>query len=427
MVSTGRQPPRPPAAGEPPGTRRWAARIAPLVVLAVVIAVDLTARRNWTLLELLVLCPLSAATLVRPRLTIVYAVLAVLSAILLGLDEDLYSPESRGLLAQFLRVAGVALGGVIAVLVSVYHARRERKLRTVTRVAQVAQLAILAPVAPVVDGVRLAGHYESAAQEATVGGDLYEATESPWGLRLIIGDVRGKGLDAVHLASRVLGGFRMAAARAERLSDIVADLDTEVAKASGLDDFVTAAVVQIKGHRLTVANAGHPDPILLEEDSARPLAPALRQPPLGLGADGTNTIVVSARPGSRLLLYTDGLAEARDPGTGEFIPLLPCAHAAFAHRALDAGLDALVHQLRDWTKNTLSDDVALLAAEIPGPDPPDARPADHLVRQPSSNQGSSTGRGAQLDRRGAAHAAVDGTAHPPGVLGGHQRGRVRDQ
>jgi serine phosphatase RsbU (regulator of sigma subunit) len=288
----------------------------------------------------------------------------------LGLDEDLYSPENRGLLAQFLRVGGVALGGVIAVLVSVYHARRERKLRTVTHVAQVAQLAILAPVAPVIDGVRLAGHYESAAREATVGGDLYEATESPWGLRLIIGDVRGKGLDAVHLANRVLGGFRMAASRAEHLSDVVADLDTEVAKASGLDDFVTAAVIQIKGHRLTLVNAGHPDPILLEAGTARPLAPALRQPPLGLGADGTNTIEVSARPGSRLLLYTDGLAEARNPGTGSFIPLLPCVRGAFAHRTLDDGLGELVRRLRDWTENTLSDDVALVAVEIPGPDSP---------------------------------------------------------
>ncbi|MBL7487676.1 serine/threonine-protein phosphatase [Frankia sp. AgB1.9] len=369
--STGPEPPRDPAAArQRPGLSWWAARVAPLAVLAVVIAVDLTARRNWTLLELLVLCPLVAATLVQPRLTIVYAALAVVSAVLLGLDEDLYSPQSRGLLAQFLRVGGVAIGGVIAILVSVYHARRERKLRTVTHVAQVAQLAILAPVAPVIDGVRLAGHYESAAREATVGGDLYEATESPWGLRLIIGDVRGKGLDAVHLASRVLGGFRMAAARAERLSDIVADLDTEVAKASGLDDFVTAAVIQIKGRRLTLVNAGHPDPILLEDDTARPLAPAGRQPPLGLGADGTNTIAVSVRPGSRLLLYTDGLAEARNPGTGGFIPLLPCVRGAFAHRPLDDGLGELVRQLRDWTENTLNDDVALIAVEIPGPDPP---------------------------------------------------------
>jgi sigma-B regulation protein RsbU (phosphoserine phosphatase) len=50
--------------------------------------------------------------------------------------------------------------------------------------------------------------YHSAAEQAAVGGDLYEVLDSPWGVRLLVGDVRGKGLDAVRLANRVLGCFR---------------------------------------------------------------------------------------------------------------------------------------------------------------------------------------------------------------------------
>lgn len=346
---------------------RWAVWGAPLAMLGVVVGVQSTSD-HWTILELTVLSPLLAATLAGPALTTVYVVVALLACVLMGLQDGLFAGNEGGLAAQLVRLTGVAVGGVMAVLVSRYNTRRETKLQNVTRVAEMAQRAILSCV-PVLSGqLRLAVRYESAAAEAMVGGDLYEVVDSPWGTRLLIGDVRGKGLDAVGIASRVLGCFRVVARLRPDLGAVLIDLDREVAEISGLDDFVTAVVVQIRGDRMDMVNAGHPDPILVRRTSARPLTAVSRRPPLGLligGADSTSIVI---EPGDRVLLYTDGIAEARHPGSGEFFPLVPAVGAALARPAtLDNCLGDLVARVREWTGSALTDDVALLVAEVLGP------------------------------------------------------------
>ncbi|WP_165036708.1 PP2C family protein-serine/threonine phosphatase, partial [Candidatus Protofrankia californiensis] len=141
-------------------------------------------------------------------------------------------------------------------------------------------------------------------------------------------------------------------------------LDAEVSKISGSEDFVTVLLAQITGGNLALVNAGHPDPVLLRDDTVRMLPVTIRQPPLGLGAGDVDITRVVLQAGDRLLLYTDGLTEARNPSTGEFLPLLPTARAAFTNVSLDTSLTALVHALRKWTSSSLNDDVAILAAEV---------------------------------------------------------------
>jgi sigma-B regulation protein RsbU (phosphoserine phosphatase) len=70
--------------------------------------------------------------------------------------------------------------------------------------------------------------YASASAEASIGGDFYEALETPHGVRLLVGEVRGKGLDAVRLAGVVLGSFRDAAQEHPDLTGVVAALDRSV-------------------------------------------------------------------------------------------------------------------------------------------------------------------------------------------------------
>ncbi len=351
-------------------------RAAPLAMLGLVVGVQFTSN-HWTILELTVLSPLLAATLAGPALTMVYAVVALLACVLMGLQDGLFTGNEGGLAAQLVRLAGVATGGAMAVLVSRYNTRRETKLQNVTRVAEMTQLAILSCVPTFTGQLRLAVRYESAAAEAMVGGDLYEVIDSPWGSRLLVGDVRGKGLDAVGIASRVLGCFRVVARHRQDLRAVLTDLDQEVAEVSGLDDFVTAAVVQISGDRLDMVNAGHPDPILVRRTCAWPLTAVSRRPPLGLLTGGADLTSIVIEPGDRVLLYTDGIAEARHPESGEFFPLLPAVGAALARPAvLDDCLGDLVARVREWTGSALTDDVALLVAEIlepevlePGPVP----------------------------------------------------------
>jgi serine phosphatase RsbU (regulator of sigma subunit) len=342
---------------------RLIVRIAPLLMLAAVAAVELSDRR-YVILDLAVLCPVLAAALAGPRLTAGYAALALLVAALLGIPENLYDGPGWERTAQAVRLGGVALGGLMAILASRTRVRRDRTLDDVRHVADVAQRAILAPLPRLPDGPRLAIRYESAAAQASVGGDLYEVVASPWGTRMLIGDVRGKGLEAVGAVSRVLGCFRFEAERVEDLGRVMTVLDAEVTKISGLEDFVTALLAQLAGMELILVNAGHPDPVLLRDDQAELLPVTTRQPPLGLGADGLNVTRVVLRAGDRLLFYTDGLAEARNPLTGEMLALVPAVRAAFTDAPLDDCLAALVRGVRRWTRSSLTDDVALLAVEI---------------------------------------------------------------
>ena len=80
-----------------------------------------------------------------------------------------------------------------------------------TVIAETAQRAVLRTMPTAIGSVGLAARYVSATAEALVGGDLYEVAATPYGVRVIVGDVRGKGLEAVQTAAAVLGAFRAAA------------------------------------------------------------------------------------------------------------------------------------------------------------------------------------------------------------------------
>lgn len=89
--------------------------------------------------------------------------------------------------------------------------RREAELASVRSIAEVAQRVLLRPVPRTAGGLSAAVSYTAAVAEARIGGDLYEVVTSPGGVRVIVGDVQGKGLDAVETAADVLGAFREAA------------------------------------------------------------------------------------------------------------------------------------------------------------------------------------------------------------------------
>ena len=113
-------------------------------------------------------------------------------------------------------------------------------------------------------------------------GDFYEALETPHGVRLLVGDVRGKGLDAVRLAGVVLGSFRDAAQDRPDLAEVAAALDRSVTRAIGPEDFVTAVAVQVLGDgSAVVVNCGHPA-LLVRGGQATELDPPEPAPPLGL-------------------------------------------------------------------------------------------------------------------------------------------------
>jgi hypothetical protein len=338
---------------------------AAVVVLILVTGIELGDRSAQSFIGWLAIAPFLAAAFAPWRYVVGVGLLATIITAAIGLD-----PTGLGEMA-IARVVGMVVATTGAVAVSVVRQAQNRRFAELARLATVAQEAVLSPIAPKIGQLAIAGRYVSASAAADIGGDLYEALDTPYGVRMIIGDVRGKGIDAVRLASIVLGAYRHVAYEKSDLRTIVADLDRSVARSVGEEDFVTAALVEERGGTLTVVNCGHPPPLLLRRGRVIPLEPAQAAPPLGLSP------VVQARvehlePGDRLLLYTDGLAEARR--AGEFFPTAERAWALLGHGTVEHGLASLESALVEWVRGQFDDDIALLLLEYTGA-APEAEPA----------------------------------------------------
>ena len=156
----------------------------------------------------------------------------------------------------------------------------------------------------------------------------------------------------MQLAALVLASFRAAAAH-PGLAELAGELDHSIRPRLGEEDFVTAVLAQFSRHgQLQLVNCGHPPPLRFRGGTVERLARAEPTTPLGL--DPTPTIQrVTLAPTDRVLLYTDGLVEARAPD-GRPFELDGQIQAVGAASSLSGALDGLVVRLLDhagaaWT------------------------------------------------------------------------------
>jgi hypothetical protein len=332
---------------------------AAVVLLAVITAVELLDGKRASFVGLFATVPFLAAVFAFwPTVLVVGALATVAGLIFAGTDPDQGIPG-------MVNVVGIVLATGIAATVARSRQRQTDRIAELLRLAAVAQQAVLRPLGPQIGSLAVAGRYISATAAADIGGDLYEALDTPYGVRIIIGDVRGKGLDAVRLASIVLGSYRHVAFERADLRAIVTDLDRAVARSVGDEDFVTAALVEERGGTLTIVNCGHPAPLLLRRGQVIALDPPAPAPPLGF-MPVAQPRVERLEPGDRLLLFTDGLGEARRDG--EFFPTTDRAWRLLGHGTVGDGLASLETALVDWVHGYLDDDIALVLLEYAGPD-----------------------------------------------------------
>jgi phosphoserine phosphatase RsbU/P len=148
---------------------------------------------------LTLLGPLLASLAASWRQTAAVAGFAWVAALLLGIANNVFLTDDH-----LIRLAMVGMGGVLCVYAAAQRERRATAMGRLAQVAEVAQEVMLRPPPGVLGHVALAGRYRSASDEALVGGDLYETAFTPYGVRVVIGDVRGKGLEGVRLAASVL-------------------------------------------------------------------------------------------------------------------------------------------------------------------------------------------------------------------------------
>lgn len=334
---------------------------AAFVLLCLVLAAEVADGPEANYVGLLAAAPFLAAAFASwPEVLAVGSASTVLAVVFCGI-ELMHSRERT--LVMLLNLGAVILAAGIASAVGAIRQRQIARYAELSKLASVAQQAVLRPLGPQLGPLTIAARYISASAAADIGGDLYEALDTPYGVRMIIGDVRGKGLDAVRLASIVLGSYRHVAFERADLRAIVADLDRAVARSVGDEDFVTAALIEERGGTLTIVNCGHPAPLLLRRGQVIPLDPPSNAPPLGF-MPVVKPRVERLEPGDRLLFFTDGLAEARRDG--QFFPTAERAQRLLGHGTVGDGLASLESALLEWVRGRLDDDIALVLMEYQG-------------------------------------------------------------
>jgi PAS domain S-box-containing protein len=199
-----------------------------------------------------------------------------------------------------------------------------RLYRDRSEIARVLQRSLLPPHLPEIPGVEVGAEYLPVGEANEVGGDFYDlinTVENGW--ICAIGDVRGKGVEAASVTALARYTIRAVTLKDDKPSEILAALNEAMLRQLSEDRFCTAACIRLEpedgspGVGIDVSRAGHPAPLLVSSDGK---VEEVGPPGRALGVfddaelgDGSLRFM----PGEALVLYTDGVTEARSPD-GDF-------------------------------------------------------------------------------------------------------------
>lgn len=291
-----------------------------------------------------------------------------------------------------LSIAALVFGGMVAVLVvGALRAARRRADAAVfealriadeqSHIAHVLQQSLL-PEIPDLPGLEVASRYLAAGAANEVGGDLYDlftldASEAGCSVALVA-DVCGKGPEAAALTALLRYTARVVAESDDSPAAVLARLNAEMIRHSpDSTRFATAVCVRIgpieRGFALTLASGGHPLPYVLRQDG-RVEQIGRTGSLLGVFSDRTFAEVeATLAPGDALVLYTDGVTEARRRGAILGEDAVREVLAACVGMDAEAVAERITTTVSRFQDGLLADDVALLVVRAPVR-PSDARP-----------------------------------------------------
>jgi hypothetical protein len=250
---------------------------------------------------------------------------------------------------------------------------RVRRTSPMTLAAEI-QWSLLPPLTFVNRSVTVAGGLEPAYE---VAGDSLDYAVDSGVARFAVFDGMGHGIVSAQMISLVVAAYRNARRAGQSLTETAAHIESAVNDVFRVESFATGLLCELETGtgRLSWISAGHHEPLLLRDGKlvrALPVEPLL---PLGLNKELSRPIseVVGTeqlQPGDMLLLYTDGVTEARSPD-GEFFGQDRLVDLVTRHLA--SGLPApeimrrVVHALLDHQAGDLEDDATLVVVEWHGP------------------------------------------------------------
>ncbi len=232
------------------------------------------------------------------------------------------------------------------------------------RVSQTLQQALLPKVPSHLDGIRLESAYRAAYAEAHVGGDFFDVfLPEPGKVGIVIGDVSGKGVGAAVRTALIKYTLRGYALENAEPSTVLERLNNAVAREQDMEEFVTLfyGLLDLNERTLVFANAGHEPPYCLVGANRKIIELKANGTVIGVlpGASYGQRRVQLDR-GDKILMYTDGLTDARD------------GHRFFGHNRIKATLEAtadnpayetiphLLKKVMDFSNGQLKDDIAML-------------------------------------------------------------------
>jgi len=239
-----------------------------------------------------------------------------------------------------------------------------RRRKTLSLAAEI-QWELLPPLTFGSDRVVISGALEPAYD---IGGDTFDYAVNGPIVDLMVLDAVGHGLPAALLASAAVGAYRHARRNMWDLPDVASAMNDVIADQFTGSRFATAAIARLHldTGQLRWVNAGHPAPLIVRGASLQDAGFCKPQPPLGLQTRKPDVCSTQLHAGDRVILYTDGIVEARSP-EGEFFGEQRLAD--FIHRASADGdtapetLRRLVRRVLEHQADHLQDDASIILLE----------------------------------------------------------------
>ncbi|KJS55569.1 phosphatase [Streptomyces rubellomurinus subsp. indigoferus] len=279
----------------------------------------------------------------------------------LALTLDDVDGDDRRLLRRFASLVADLLVTKSGYTDRIFQARRLQPMSVAAEI----QWSLLPPLAMTAPRVAVAGILEPAYQ---VAGDSFDYALNDDLLHVATIDAMGHGLDAAAMATVAIGAYRHARRADIGLAEIYAFMDRAIAEQFGPDHFVTAQMMRlntVSGH-LQWVNAGHPQPLLIRDHAVVERLESETTLPVGFGGEEPVISERALRHGDRVLCFTDGLVEEREPGGEQFgeDQLIDWVNRVErSQEGVRAVVRALSHVLKEKRGGHTSDDATLFLIE----------------------------------------------------------------
>jgi serine phosphatase RsbU (regulator of sigma subunit) len=258
------------------------------------------------------------------------------------------------------------LGAQLAVVIRV-----DRLFRRRSEVAEALQASLLPRVLPDVPGIELAAAYMGATEGLDVGGDFYDVYPIPGGWGLAIGDVTGKGEEAVALTAAARHAIRVIAHWTADPIEVLRQANEVLLSAEGSGRFVTAKTAQLAWRdgllHVSLGTAGHPGPAVVRSDGRVEMTGGGGLP-LGLFPEAQPGLEeIDLAKGDTLFFFTDGLTETRSADNRYFEERLADELVTLAGRSASEVVAGIQARAEAFSAGELRDDLTVLALRVLDP------------------------------------------------------------